>query len=107
VAMPTLLSVEKRKVFSVPYQELFRICEDALLSLGLKITEKDQSSGVLEARKPGLWPLKSKEGIFLKFDLNTGVTAIAKMDMAKAMASTDFILDQFFEGVRQRIQDHS
>ncbi len=43
--MPTLLSVEKRKVFSVPYEELFRICEDVLLSLGLKITEKNESSG--------------------------------------------------------------
>ncbi len=105
--MPTLLNVEKRKVFSVPYEELFRICENTLLSLGLKITEKNQSAGVLEARKPGLWPLKSKEGIFLKFDLDTGVTAIAKMDMAKAMSSTYFILDQFFDGVRLRIQDHS
>ncbi len=105
--MPTLLSVEKRKVFSVPYEELFRICEDALLSLGLKITEKNESSGILDARKPSLWPLKSKEGIFLKFDLDTGVTAIAKMDMAKAMSSTYFVLDQFFDEVRQRIQDRS
>ena len=105
--MPTLLSVEKHEVFSVTYEELFRICEDALLSLELKITEKNQSSGILEARKPSLWPLKSKEGIFLKFDLDTGVTAIAKMDMAKAMSSTYFILDQFFDGVRRRILDHS
>ncbi len=103
--MSTLLSVEKRKIFSVPYEKLFRICEDELLRLGLQITEKNQSSGLLEARKHAIWPLKSKEGIFLKFDLNSGVTAIAKMDMAKALSSKDFILDQFLEAVKLRIQN--
>ncbi len=102
--MSLLFSVEKRKSFKVPFDELFPICEKALLSLGLQVSEVEQSSGVIRARKPSTWPFKSKETISLTVGRDSKVAAIAKIDMGKAIATDALIVDRFFDAVHECIQ---
>jgi hypothetical protein len=102
--MSVLFSVEKRKSFTLPYDELFLICEKALLSLGLQVSHVEQSSGVIQARKPSTWPFKSKETISLTVGRDSKVVAIAKMDMVKALTSEGLIVDKFFDAVNMSIQ---
>jgi hypothetical protein len=102
--MSALFSVEKRKSFNVPFDELFVICEKALLSLGLRVSHVEQSSGVIQARKPSTWPFKSKEIISLTVGRDSKVVAIAKIDMGKAIAAEALIIDKFFDAVNESIQ---
>ncbi len=101
--MSVLFSVEKRKSFKVPFDELFPICEKALLSLGLQVSHVEQSSGVIQARKPGTWPFKSKETVSLTVGRDSRVVVIAKIDMSKALTSDALIIDKFFEAVNESI----
>jgi hypothetical protein len=94
--MSVLLSLEKGKFFSAPYEELFFMCEKALCSLGLEINRLDQSSGIIEARRRSTWPFKSKEQISLIVRRDSRVVAVAKIDMNKAMSSDNLIIDRFF-----------
>ena len=102
--MSVLLSVEKRKSFKVPFDELFLICEEALLSLGLQVSHVERSLGVIQARKPNTWPFKSKETISLTVGRDSKVVAIAKIDMGKALAAEALITDKFFDAVNESIQ---
>jgi hypothetical protein len=102
--MSVLLSVEKRKSFTPPYDELFLICEKALLSLGLQVNHAEQSSGVIQARKPSTWPFKSKETISLTVGRDSKVVVIAKIDMDKALAAEALIIDKFFDAVYESVQ---
>ncbi len=102
--MSALFSVEKRKSYKVPFDELFLICEQALLSLGLQVSEVVQSSGVILARKPSTWPFKSKETISLTVGRDSKVVAIAKIDMGKALAAEALSIDKFFDAVNESIQ---
>jgi hypothetical protein len=101
--MSVLFSVEKRKSFKVPFDELFPICEKALLSLGLQVSHLEQSSGVIEARRPGTWPFKSKETVSVTVELDSRVVVIAKIDMGKALAAEALVIDQFFDAVNESI----
>ncbi len=103
--MSVLLSIEKGKSFSVPFDELFRICEAALHSLGLEITATEESSGIIEARKPSTWPFRSKEKISLSLTRDSRVVAVAKVDMDKAVSSGDLIVDRFFDAVRELVDN--
>ena len=105
--MSILLSIEKGKSFSVPYDDLFRFCEAALRSLGLEITRTEESSGIIEARKPSTWPFKSKEKMSLSLTRDSRVVAVAKVDMDKAVSSGDLIVDSFFDAVRELVDDSS
>jgi hypothetical protein len=102
--MPLLFSIEKRKSINVPFDQLFLICEKALLSLGLQVSHVEQSSGVIQARKPSTWPFKSKETISLTVGRDSKVVAIAKIDMDKALAAEALIIDKFFDAVHESIQ---
>ena len=104
--MSALLSIEKGKSFSVPYDELFRVCEAAVRSLGLEITRAEEASGVIEARKPSTWPFRSKEKISLSLTRDSRVVAVAKVDMGKAVSTGDLIVDRFFNALRQLVDDH-
>lgn len=101
--MSVLFSVEKRKSFKVPFDELFLICEKALLSLGLQVSEVEHSSGVIQARKPGTWPFKSKETVSITVGRDSKVVVIAKIDMGKALAAEALIVDQFFNAVNESV----
>ncbi len=105
--MSVLLSLEKAKSFPVPPGELFRLCETALRSLGLEITQANESLGIIQARKPSTWPFKSREGISLSLAIDSRVVAVAKIDMDKALAEGDLIIDKFFKAVRELIQNSS
>ncbi len=103
--MSALLSIEKAKSFSVPYDQLLRLCETALRSLGLKITHVNEASGIIEAVKPSIWPFKPKEKISLTVTTHSRVVAIAKTDMRKAASSGDLIVDRFFETLKGLMPD--
>jgi hypothetical protein len=103
--LTVLLSIEKGKSFAFPPDELLRICEAALRTLGLEITEISESSGIIEAQKPSTWPFKSKEKISLSVTSDSRVVAVAKVDMEKAVSSGDLIVDRFFEAVKGLIQN--
>ena len=102
--MSVLLSVEKRKSFTLPYDELFLICEQALLSLGLEVSELEQSSGAILARKPSTWPFKSKETVSVTVGRDSKVVAVAKIDVGKSLAAESLIVDKFFDAVNESIQ---
>jgi hypothetical protein len=102
--MSVLLSLEKAKSFPVPHGELFRLCETALRSLGLEITQANESSGIIQAQKPSTWPFKSRERISLSLTTDSRVVAVAKVDMDKALAEGDLVIDRFFKAVRELIQ---
>ncbi len=102
--MSVLLNVEKRKSFTLPYDELFPICEKALVSLGLRVSHAEQSSGVIEARKPRRWPFKSKEIVSVTVGRDSKVVVIAKIDMGKAATPEALIIDKFFDAVHESIQ---
>jgi hypothetical protein len=104
-SVSVLLSIEKRKSFSVPYDLLIKLCETALQSLGLEITHISESSGLIEAAKPSIWPFKPKKKISLTVTTDSKVVAVAKIDMAKAASSGDLIVDRFFETLKGLIQD--
>jgi hypothetical protein len=99
-----LFSIEKRKSFKVPFDELFLICEKALLSLGLQVSDVAQSSGIILARKPSTWPFKSKETVTVTVGRDSKVVAIAKVDMGKTLAAEALIIDKFFDAVNASIQ---
>jgi hypothetical protein len=101
--MSVLLSLEKRKSFKVAFDDLFPICEKALLSLGLQVSGMEQSSGIIQARKPGTWPFKSKETVSVTVGRDSRVVVIAKIDMGKALAAEALIIDQFFDAVNESI----
>ncbi len=103
--MSVLLSIEKQKSFSVPHDELLRLCETALRSLDLEITQISQLSGFIEAAKTSIWPFKSKEKISLTVTTDSRVVAVAKIDMAKAASSGDLIVDRFFDTLKGLIPD--
>lgn len=100
-----LLNIEKRKSFLVPHEQLLQLCEIALRSLGLEITNKIESSGIIEAEKPTIWPFKSKEKISLTVTTDSKVVAVAKTDMRKAAASGGLIIDRFFDIVKRLMPD--
>jgi hypothetical protein len=100
-----LLSIEKSRSFSVPYDQLLKLCETALRSLGLEIASVSESSGIIEAAKPSIWPFKSKEKISLRVTADSRVVAVAKIDMAKAASSGDLIVDRFFDTLKGLIPD--
>jgi hypothetical protein len=102
--MSVLFTVEKRKSFKVPFEELFTICEKALRSLGLQVSEVEQSSGVILARKPSTWPFKPKEIISVTVGHDSKVVVIAKIDMGKAVSGEALIIDKFFDAVYESIQ---
>jgi hypothetical protein len=102
--MSVLLCFEKRKSFKIPFEELFPICEKALLSLGLQVDHVEESSGVIEARKPSTWPFKSKETFSLSVGRDSKVVAIAKIDMVKATTTEPLIVDKFFDAVNESIR---
>jgi|WetSurMetagenome_2_1015567.scaffolds.fasta_scaffold250372_2 hypothetical protein len=102
--MSVLFSLEKRKSFSVSYEELFLICETAIRSLNLEVIRADQSAGVIEARRPSKWPFKSREQIALAVGLDSKVVAITKIDPNKLLSKEDLITERFFVAVRQLIQ---
>ena len=103
--MSVLLSIEKRKSFSVPYDQLLKLCETALRSLGLEIASMSESSGIVEAVKPSIWPFKSKEKISLTITTDSRVVAVAKIDMAKAASSGGLIVDRFFDTLKGLMGD--
>ncbi len=87
-------SFETIKSFpGVPYEELFRRCQEALRAIDLQITSQDESSGLIEARKPGRWPFKSGQEITITVRSNSKVTVIEKVSMGSSLldgnASTD------------------
>jgi hypothetical protein len=102
--MTVLLSVEKRKSFKIPFEELFMICEKALLSLDLQVSHVEQSSGFIQARKPSTWPFKSKDTVSVTVGRDSKVVAVAKIDMGKALTAEALIIDKFFEAVNECIQ---
>jgi hypothetical protein len=99
-----ILSIEKRKRYSAPYETLFRACARAASSLDLQPGKVDESSGVIEARKKSTWPFKSKEGLFLTVGRDCRVVAIAKIDMNKVAAQGD-LLDRFFTAVGELLEN--
>lgn len=103
--MSVLLSIEKKMSFSVPYDQLFRLCETALRSLGLEIASMSESTGIIEAAKPSMWPFKSKEKISLTVTTDSKVVAVAKIDMAKAVSSGNLIVERFFETLKGLMPD--
>jgi hypothetical protein len=102
--MSVLFCFEKRKLFKAPFEELFPTCEKALLSLGLQIDHVDESSGVIQARKPSAWPFKSNETVSLTVGRDSGVVVIAKIDMVKAVTTEALIIDKFFDALNESIQ---
>ena len=95
--MAATWSFETIKSFPhIPYEDLFRRFERALLSLDLEIIKSDASSGLIEARKRGRWPLKSGQDIFVTVGSNAKVTVIEKVSMGSSIlsgkASTDDML---------------
>jgi uncharacterized membrane protein YvbJ len=104
--MSVLFSFEKRKSFKVPFEELLLICKKALDSLGLEVSHLEQSSGIIQARKPSTWPFKSKEVVSVTVGRDSKVVVIAKIDMGKADTSEALIVDKFFDAVNQSIQEH-
>jgi hypothetical protein len=101
--MSVLFTVEKRKSFKVPFEELFPICEKALFSLGLQVSHVEQSSGVMQALKPSKWPFKPKEIISVTVGHDSKVVVIAKIDMGKAVTGEALIIDKFFDAVYESI----
>ncbi len=102
--MSVLFSVEKRKLFQVPFEELFPICEKALLSLGLQVSEVERSSGVILAQKPSKWPFRSKEIVSVTVGRDSKVVALAKINMGKTVTPQPLIIDKFFDAVYESIQ---
>jgi hypothetical protein len=103
--MSVLLSLEKAKSFPAPQGELFQLCQTALRSLGLEVTQANQSSGIIEAQKPSTWPFKSRERISLSLTTDSKIVAVAKIDMDKALAGGDLIIDKFFKSVQELIHN--
>ncbi len=64
----------------------------------------EQSSGIIQARKPSTWPFKSKETVSVTVGRDSKVVIIAKIDMVKAVASEVLIVDKFFDAVYESIQ---
>lgn len=102
--MSTTWSFEKRKSFSVPYEEIFRKCEHALKALNLNVTASDESSGLIEAEKPAKWPFKSDQRISITVHRDSKVTAIGKLNIGllnlNALSDQDPITEKFFEALK-------
>ena len=102
--MSALFTLEKRKTFKVAFDELFLICEKALHSLGLQVSQVGESSGVMLALKPGTWPFKPKEIVSVTVGRDSKVVVIAKIDLGKAVTTEALIVDKFLDAVYESIQ---
>jgi hypothetical protein len=105
--MSPLLSIEKGRSFSIPYDELFLICQEALRSMGLEIARTDDMLGVIEARKPSRWLVKSQEQISLTVRRDSRVVVVAKMDMQKAVSGGSLITENFFDALQKLVADRN
>ena len=105
--MSTKWRFEKSISFPIPSEKLFRSCELALISLNLKITRLDESSGIIEAERPVTWPFKSDQQISVTVRSDGKVTAIGKMDLGRKMLTNlsggDLITDKFFQNLRDML----
>jgi hypothetical protein len=99
--MTTTWIFEKRKSFSVPYEELFRKCALAIGAINLKITAVDESLGLIEAEKPPRWPFKSHQQISVTVHRNSKVTAIGKLELGLRvltnLSDKELVTDKFFQ----------
>jgi len=102
--MSALFTLEKRKTFKVAFDELFLICEKALHSLGLQVSQVEESSGVMLALKPGTWSFKPKEIVSVTVGRDSKVVVIAKIDLGKAVTTEALIVDKFLDAVYESIQ---
>jgi hypothetical protein len=97
-------SIEKSRSFSMPYEELFRSCERALMAMNLKITLMDELSGVIEAEKPAKWPFKSDRRISVTVRSDGRVKAVGKLDLGRRsltdLSGDDLITEHFFQNMR-------
>jgi hypothetical protein len=81
-------SFETIKAFpDVPYEDLFRGFHEALVNLGLEITRVDEGSGIIEARKPGRWLMRSGQEITVTVRTNAKVTVVERVSMKSSIFS--------------------
>ncbi len=105
--MGAKFSIEKIKSFSpTPYAELFRKCGQILQELNLKITQSDESSGIIEAKKPSLWPFKSGREIQVTVQQNSKVKIVEKIDLGSGVlggkvSPKNLITEKFFDMLKQ------
>ena len=105
--MATKWSFEKSRSFAIPYQKLFRSCEQALIAMNLKITRLDELSGVIEAEKPASWPFKSDQQVSVTIRSDGKVTAIGKLHLGRRMltdlSAENLITEKFFQSLQDMI----
>ena len=105
--MATKWSFEKSRSFAIPYEKLFRICEQALIAMNLKITRLDELSGVIQAEKPASWPFKSDQQVSVTIRSDGKVTAIGKLHLGRRMltdlSAENLITDKFFQSLQDMI----
>lgn len=105
--MGAKFSFEKIKSFSsIPYSELFRKCEQVIQELSLKITRSDESSGIIEAKKPSCWPFKSGQEILVTVQRNSKVKTVEKVDLGSGIlggnaSPKDLITEKLFDMLKQ------
>ncbi|HMK33811.1 MAG TPA: hypothetical protein VK463_02005 [Desulfomonilaceae bacterium] len=103
-------SFERLKSFrDVPYDELFSKCVQALQVHHLEISRSDESLGIIEAKKPGKWPLKSGQAMFVTVRRDSKVSVIEKLDMGTGLlglklSADDMLTDKFFNSLRELVQ---
>ncbi len=107
-SMGATFSFEKIKSFSsIPYSELFRKCEQVLRELNLQLTVSDESSGVIEAKKPVLWPFRSGQEIQVTVQQNSKVKIVEKVDLGSGILGgnplrKDLITEKLFDMLKQK-----
>ena len=102
--MTTQWIFEKRKSFSVPYEDLFPKCALAIRAINLRITLVDESLGLIEAEKPARWPFKSDQRISITVHRDSKVTAIGKLNLGlrglSNLSDKDLVTDKFFGALK-------
>ncbi len=104
-------SFERLKSFSsIPYDDLFDKCEQALLANNLEISRLDKALGIIEAKRSGKWPFKSGQQIFITVRRDSKVSVIEKLDVGAGIlginiSADDMLTEKFFQTLREMTRE--